>query len=426
MKKLGKYQLLNLLGGGATADVYLAQDTFLQQRVALKIFKHESLRDPAYAGKIQRMFQNEARLVRSLRHPGIVEILDAVQDESHAYIVMEYVEGRPLSTHARADNLLPVPQILQIAFKCCTAMQYAASRGLIHRDLKPDNLLLTPRGDVKISDFGTARQYDQAMTMLSSMMGTPAYMSPEQICEQPLDARSDIFALGIVLYELLTGTRPFQADTMMALLYRIQNETHPPLRAYRQDLPSALESLIDIALQKNPEARFSSWQAFADHLSAIDHTLYPPSNTLSDREKFLALRHNPFFAQFEEPEIWQALHMARWHRLKAGTVLMHENSPGNSFSILLDGEVEVRKQGKLLFILQPGACLGEMAFLMPDQPLRSATIKATNKVTVVKFSRESIENAGLDLRARFERRFLHIMVERLMDTTGQLASSAVF
>lgn len=422
MKQLGKYQILEYLGGGATADVYLAEDTFLQTRVALKVFKHEQLRNPAYAGKVQRMFHNEAKLVRELQHPGIVGILDAVQNEEHAYIVMEYVNGHPMSCHAKPENLLPVATILQIAFKCCVAMHYAATHGLIHRDLKPDNLLLTPEGDVKISDFGTARQSNQTMTTLSSMMGTPAYMAPEQICERPLDARTDIFSMGILLYELLTGSRPFQSDNLMALLYQIQNEAHAPLRSHRADLPPELDALMDIALQKSPDARFPSWQAFADHLSAIDQTLVTPRAKLSDREKFLALRHNRFFAQFEEPEIWQTLRMARWHRLKSGTALMHENSPGNSFSILLDGEVEVRKQGQLLFFLQPGDCLGEMAFLKPDEPLRSATVKAVGPVTVVKFHRDSIEKATLGLRARFERRFLQILVDRLMDTTGQLVS----
>lgn len=422
MKQLGKYQILEYLGGGATADVYLANDTFLQKQVALKVFKTELLQDRAYAGKIQRMFHNEAKLVRELRHPGIVEILDAVQDERHAYIVMEYVNGKPISCHAKPENLLPVTTILQIAFKCCMAMQYAATHGLIHRDLKPDNLLLTPEGDVKISDFGTARQSNETMTALSSMMGTPAYMAPEQICEHPLDARADIFSMGVLLYELLTGSRPFQSDNLMALLYQIQNEAHAPLHSHRSDLPPALETLIDIALQKSPEARFPSWQAFADHLSAIDQTLVAPQGKLSDREKFLALRNNRFFTQFEEPEIWQTLRMARWYRLKSGTVLMHENSPGNSFSVLLEGEVEVRKQGQLLFFLQPGDCLGEMAFLKPEQPLRSATLKAAGSVTVVKFRRESIEKASIDLRARFERRFLQILVDRLLDTTGQLVS----
>lgn len=423
MKQLGKYQILEYLGGGATADVYRARDSFLQTEVALKVFKQEMLRDREYADRVQRMFQNEATLVRGLHHPGIVAIHDAVQDGQQAYIVMEYVRGTTLAPHTHPDNLLPVPVVLQLAFKCCMAMNYAAIHGLVHRDIKPDNLLLTPEGDIKISDFGTAKQGNQVVTELSNMMGTPAYMSPEQIWEHPLDARSDMFSLGVVLYELLTGTRPFRADGLMALLYQIQNETHPPLRSLRPDLPPAFAEMIDRVLQKQPQDRFLNWQAFADCLSSIDQSLVSESSRFSDREKFLALRHNRFFLQFEDPEIWQACRIARWYRLKAGSVLMQENSLGDSFSVLLDGEVEVRKNGKIIHFMQSGDCLGEMAFLNPDNPQRSATLKAASKVTVVKFRREVIENASLNLRAKFEHRFLQILVERLQGTTKSLVSN---
>lgn len=419
--QIGKYKILKLLGGGATADVYLAQDTFLQTQVALKVFKQNLLKDAEYSSRVSRMFHNEAKLVRELHHPGIVAIHDAVQEHDHTYVVMEYVDGEPISSHCRPDNLLPIPTVLQIAFKCCMAMHYAAQHGLVHRDIKPDNLLLTAGGDIKISDFGTARQDNHALTALSNMMGTPAYMSPEQIWEKPLSFSSDIFSLGVVIYELLCGARPFHADNLMTLLYQIQNEPHKPLHSQRADIPPALEILLEIALQKDPEARFPSWQAFADHLSAIDQTLVTNNQNYSDREKFLALRHNPFFADFEEPEIWQVLHIASWHKLAAGTLLMQEDNQGNSFSVLLAGDAEVRKKGKLLFLLQSGDCVGEIAFIKPNQRTRSASVKAASKVLLVKFRRENIENASIDLRARFERRILQILVDRLQETTEKLA-----
>ncbi len=421
MKQLNKYEIVRRLGGGATSDVYLAHDPFQQIQVALKVLKPELLQDSAYAGRVRHMFMNEARLVRELQHPCIMGILDAVQDEQHAYLVLEYVDGKPLSDYAKPDTLLPVATVLQIAFKCCMAMDYASGRGLVHRDLKPENLLLNQAGDLKISDFGASQLMNSEATQLTGMVGSPSYMSPEQIAEQELDARSDIFSLGIVLYELLTGERPFQADNVMTLLYQITHAAHVPLRARRAGLPAAVERLIDMALQKEPQNRFPSWRAFADHLSAVDASLTSSKQDFSDREKFLALRKNAFFQSFNEPQLWQVLRVARWHRLKAGKILMNEDQPGNSFSILLEGEVIVSKQGRELSRLQAGASLGEMAYLKPEQPLRTATIAAATPVVVVKFTRAILEHVSADLRAKFEQRFLKILVDRLSITSSHLA-----
>jgi len=200
MKQLNKYQILKRLGGGATSDVYLAYDPFLQIHVALKVLKSDLLQDSTYAGRVRHMFMNEARLVRELQHPCIMAILDAVQDESNAYLVLEYVDGKPLTNHITPETLLPVATVLQIAFKCCMAMEYASSRGLVHRDLKPENILMTENGDIKISDFGAAQVLNSESTQLTGMVGSPSYMSPEQISEKDLDARSDMFSLDIVLY----------------------------------------------------------------------------------------------------------------------------------------------------------------------------------------------------------------------------------
>ena len=423
MEQLNKYQILKRLGGGATSDVYLAFDPFQQIQVALKVLKTDLLQDATYAGRVRNMFMNEARLVRELQHPCIMGILDAVQDDKHAYLVLEYVDGKPLSAHIKPDTLLPLATVLQIAFKCCMAMAYAASRGLVHRDLKPENIMLASNGDIKISDFGASHLVNSQTTQLTGMVGSPSYMSPEQIAERELDARSDMFSMGIVLYELLTGERPFQSDNLMTLLFQISNNPHVPLRTRRPTLPATLDRLIDIALQKDSKQRFPTWQGFADHLSAVDASLTPEQEEYSDREKFLALRKNPFFESFTDPQLWQTLRAARWHRLRVGKVLMQEDQPGNSFSILIYGEVNVSKQGHNLTRLKAGASMGEMAFLKSDQPLRTATITAATQVVVVKFTRAALEHAGNDLRTRFERRFLEILVERLSITSERLAAT---
>jgi len=413
MKQLSKYQIREHLGGGATADVYLAYDPFLKINVALKVIKPDILKNPELAGRVRHMFMNEARLVRELQHPNIMAILDAVQDETKAYLVLEYVDGKPLSDYIKPDKLLPVATALQIAFKCCNAMEYASGLGLIHRDLKPNNLMLTRTGDIKISDFGASQIVDSQATQLSGVVGSPSYMSPEQIGEKELDFRSDMFSLGVVLYELLVGRRPFEADNMMTLMYQITQIPHKPLLARRVRLPAALDLVIDTALQKNPENRFPTWQAFADSLAAIDASLVVTKDEAPDRAMFMALRTNPFFESFNDAQIWQTLRVARWHKLRTGAVLIDEGQAGNSFSILIEGEADVSRNGTRLARIKPGASMGEMAFLTPDDPQRSATITAATQVLVLKMTRATLEEAGVDLRAQFERRFLQILVDRL-------------
>jgi serine/threonine protein kinase len=284
---------------------------------------------------------------------------------------------------------------------------------LIHRDLKPNNLMLTRTGDIKISDFGASQIVDSEATQLSGVVGSPSYMSPEQISEKELDYRSDMFSLGVVLYELLVGRRPFEADNMMTLMYQITQIPHRPLLARRARLPAALDQVIDTALQKNPKDRFPTWQAFADSLAAIDSALVVTKDEAPDREMFMALRKNPFFESFNDAQIWQTLRVARWHKLRAGAVLIDEGQAGNSFSILIEGEANVSRNGAHLASIKPGASMGEMAFLTPDDPQRSATITAATQVLVLKMTRATLEEAGVDLRAQFERRFLQILVDRL-------------
>lgn len=419
--QIGKYQIRSRLGGGATADVYLAWDPFLRCDVALKLFRADVTGNPEAAARVRHMFLNEARLVRELHHPCIVNTLDAVQDGQHSYVVMEYVDGVPLSVHAQPQTLLPLDTVLQIGFQCCMAMHHADQHGLVHRDLKPDNLLLSKSGEVKITDFGASCLQGNAGEA-SRMIGTPYYMSPELVAGGEVDARSDMFALGVVLYELLTGSRPFEGENVMSTLYQISHTPHQSLRARRPDLPAALELLLEIALQKDPEARFPTWKAFADHLSAIDQTVRSAREELSDREKFLLLRQNRFFQSFSDAELWQVLRIASWHLLTPGRVLMQEDQPGNSFSILLQGKAAVSRAGQTLATLRPGDCMGEMAYITPEKPLRRATVAAVTSVLVVKFRRRSIEGSP-QLQSRFEQCFLRLLVARLEETNNQLVAA---
>ncbi|HCJ51240.1 MAG TPA: serine/threonine protein kinase, partial [Gallionella sp.] len=210
MEAIGKYQVVKEIGRGATSTVFLALDPFNQQQVALKLFNASVLQHGASSKAFRKLLLTEASLAGKLSHPHIVKIYDAVLDGDVNYMVMEYIEGETLEKYAEVDHLLPLGRIAEIVYKCCKALEYAQYQGVIHRDIKPANILLRGQSDIKISDFGAAFLENQQTTQVTGV-GSPAYMSPEQIKEQTLTHQTDIYSLGVTMYRMLTGKLPFDA-----------------------------------------------------------------------------------------------------------------------------------------------------------------------------------------------------------------------
>ena len=249
---IGKYRIERELGRGASGIVYLGLDGFRGRKVAIKQTHAHLLKQPELAERYRKLLRNEAALSGRLRHPNIVRLLDADEEALPPYLVLEYVDGQPLSDFATPDTLLPVPQVLDIAFKCCNALEYAYREGLVHRDIKPANLMLARGGDVKLTDFGAALSLRSDATQLSGLVGSPSYMSPEQVREQDLTHHSDMFSLAVVVYELLTGRRPFDGDTDFATLYKISNETPTRPSLLRASLPAHVDEVLLRALPSSP------------------------------------------------------------------------------------------------------------------------------------------------------------------------------
>src|SRR5512134_2234264 len=272
--QVGKYDVHKLLGKGATGTVYLARDTFSGGEVALKTIEPEVFRDPEFGTVHRSQFQNEASLAGKLKHPHIVGILDAVVGEDSGYIAMELVTGGDLSAHTAPDKLLPVADVLQIGFKCCGALDYAFREGIVHRDIKPANIMIAKGTDVKIADFGAA-YLRKTQAVQTAIMGSPYYLSPEQIAGRELTHHSDMYALGVVLYELLTGQHPLRAENLQALLKKILELEPLPPSEVRKDLPKALDAVVMRALKKKPEARYPAWSDFARELSKVVRLVLP-------------------------------------------------------------------------------------------------------------------------------------------------------
>src|SRR5678815_4834230 len=214
LEKVGKYEIIKQLGKGATSAVYQAYDPFQRRQVAIKVVFPEALGDKEHGRRYKKLFVTEASLAGKLSHPHIVSIYDAVADDEASYIVMEYVDGTTLEQYSRPEHLLPINKVIEIVFKCTKALDYAAKQGVIHRDIKPANIMLSGENDIKITDFGAAITGATETTQITGI-GSPAYMSPEQVKEQQLTHQTDIFSLGVVLYQLLTGKLPFQANNCL-------------------------------------------------------------------------------------------------------------------------------------------------------------------------------------------------------------------
>ena len=244
-KLIGKYRIEGEIGRGASSVVYLAFDPFHNRQVAVKQIHGHLLQDEKQAAHYRRTLRNEALLAGHLRHPHIVRLLDADDDASPPYLVLEYVEGKTLAAFTARDKLLPPPQVLDIAYKCCSALHQAQSYGLVHRDLKPANIMLQSDGNVKVTDFGTALSVRGETTQMLGLMGSPYYMSPEQMrSARDVDHRTDIWSLGVILFELLAGRPPFQGDSLPELLTSIMTDSTPSLLGLRPELPPALEQVV--------------------------------------------------------------------------------------------------------------------------------------------------------------------------------------
>ncbi len=258
-ERLGRYHLEREIGRGAMGIVYLGRDMAINRAVAIKAIPLASEFSDSELAEARVRFFREAETAGRLNHPNIVTIYDVGEERGLAYIAMEYLKGHHLSEHAASAKLLEPRKVLDLIGRTAEALGFAHKQQVVHRDIKPANLMYDPGTDIlKITDFGIARLTGTGSTRTGIVLGTPSFMSPEQLEGRTVTGRSDLFSLGVSLYQLLTGQLPFAADSMTGLMQQIAEAPHPPLRAIRPDLPACVDSIIDRALAKNPEARFDT------------------------------------------------------------------------------------------------------------------------------------------------------------------------
>lgn len=418
--RVGKYLVLGQLGEGATSIVLQGHDPFAERMVAIKLFRGGTKQSGRLKGADRVAFLNEAKLVGRLNHPHIVALLDAAAESDHAYVIMEFVRNGTLSKYTSAERLLPVEKVVEIAFKISRALEYAHSRGVIHRDIKPSNVLVTDTLDVKVSDFGIAIVKDATHTHLLNA-GTPAYVAPEQLSSEPSTQQGDIYSLGVLMYQLLTGRLPFSASSHASLMYQIVNHDPPTPRTLRRDLPEELEAILLRALQKDPVDRHANWAEFCAGLARFTEAFVAPRDLLSDARRFQALRALMFFRDFSDVEVWEALRIAHWRSISDRKTIIAEGESGDSFYVLVDGEVEVTRSGRHLAALRRGHCFGEMLYFSNEPTVRTTTIRARGPVLVAEIKANALMSASDRCQVQFNKAFMRILINRLGDANKRLA-----
>ena len=420
-ERIGKYRVLSRLGEGSTSEVFLAQDEFNQRQVAIKRVREVVLGDHFENRYRGHFFAAEAALAGRLLHPNVVQIFDAVHDDVAPYLVMEHVPGVTLRRFCRADALLPLEQIVEIGFKCAKALEYVFRQGLIHRDVKPANILALMDGsalvDVKLSDFGSTLNTLSDRTQVHRV-GSLAYMSPEQLDGGTLDVRTDMFSLAAVLYHLVAGRPPFDASQQAALMHQICHATPPALMQLRDGVPAHMDAILQRALAKAPADRYPNWDDFAADWSSLVAKREVPRGPLQevlDSERFNLLRGLEFFAGFGDVELWEVVHRAQWLRHGFGAALYRKGESGNTFHIIAQGRVDVYRDGKRVAQLGTGTSVGEMAYLAPSEQLRihAADVICSDATTTLAFTPHALECLGPGTRHLFDGAFIKVLVRRL-------------
>ena len=419
-EKIGKYVIIKEVGRGSTGTVYLSHDAYYGRDVAIKVYNIDAGGDEERARIARKMFLSEAHLVGMLQHPNILPIYDAGEENGYCYIVSEHVHGaRTLAAYCRADNLLRIDDVVEIIYKCAKALHYAHSRGVIHRDVKPSNIMLTQDSDVRIIDFGIALVSDSDISRIEGIAGSPSYMSPEQVQSLELSNRSDLYSLGAVMYELLTGSRPFRAGNLQKLLHQIVYATAPPIHTLRADIPEDLENVVAMALQKEPNKRYKSGLDFAAELTRVHQKLREQNARIDRQEQFGVLRRLKFFHEFSHSEIWEVLRASHWQTYSLGEEIVKEGEMDDRFYVIVSGTCTVERHTVRLGAIETGECFGEASYVPGAK--RTATIRALEGVTVLKVSSTLLEQVSASCQLRFNRVFLRTMITRLqasdMDST---------
>lgn len=410
--KLGKYEIQVELGRGTSGVVYKGFDPFVRREVAIKVGWSDPSPDKD-KDKVKLDFFTEAHAAGKLQHPNIVALYDAQMEKDLSYIVMEYVKGETLLEYCRKDGKrLPPGKVLESMFKCCMALDLSHRMGIIHRDIKPSNIMLSEEGETKLMDFSVAEITQNRNVTPSMIVGSPSYMSPEQVQAKDVGPQSDLYSLAAVMYQLLTGKTLFRAENMKQTFHDIVHEPPPKLKDMRPDLPEALSNIIDKALSKNPADRYESGREMAAELATVYDNLVYTGNSIDgqDRNRY-DLKRLKFFSEFKDQHLDELMTVSSMLNFQLGEVVTREGDIDNSFYVIVQGSAKVIKADRLLVTLNQGDCFGEVGFMTPST--RTTTMVAGLDLTLLKINAVRIESLTMEARMLFYKAFSENLIYRL-------------
>jgi len=309
--------------------------------------------------------------------------------------------------------------VLQIGFKCCGALEYAANQGIVHRDIKPANIMIASGTEVKIADFGAA-VLKKSQVVQTAALGSPYYMSPEAIQGKMLTFHSDMYSMGVVLYELLTGQRPFAGANLEALMAQILKGEPTPPSALRKELPKSIDAVVLRAMKKDPVQRYETWPEFALELAKAGELVLPPG-TIPDSEKYVTLKKVPMLSSLADSELWELARAGNWRRIAKGNLVVQEDAKGKSFFFLAKGEAKVTKKKKLLNMLNSGEYFGEMAYIGGGEQPRHASVEAMSDLLLAEFEPAALEQMSLGAQLQLTRALVRNVTDRLALANVRLA-----
>jgi serine/threonine-protein kinase len=415
LKTIGRYEIGKKLGQGSKGAVYLGTDPYIERQVAIKIYRLPNDYVAKEVKKYKKKFFTEAQLAGRLLHPNIVTVYDADLYEDLCYITMEYVDGATFDKYCKPNTLLPVEKVLEMVFSVCKGLEYAHQNSVIHRDIKPSNIILSSEGQIKITDFSIAYVKRSQPTLETGIFGSPSYMCPEQIKEEPITERSDLFSLGSVLYELLAGLKTFDGENEYAIMYKIVNEDPPQIFDLRPELPKIIGEILDKALAKDPSERYQSAMDFAYDLRLALHDVQNTPKESLDSELLNYIQALPFFHNFTESQINEILSVTDVIKFEGNKTIIQEGEIDDPFYILISGQVVVRKGKKVVTTLEKGQCFGEMAYLTGEA--RNASIATKNECILLKFSSTLLDGLSESIQLLFFKNFTQTIIHRLSGST---------
>ena len=411
LRTIGRYEILKEIGQGSMGVVYLGRDPYIKRNVGIKISRPAADVGKEKAEKYRERFFVEAQSAGGLMHPNIVAIYDAGMYKDFCYMAMEYIDGATLKRFCRQGHLLPILNVVEIVFIVCKALDYAHKMGVIHRDIKPLNIMLNKAGHIKIMDFGIA-QIKSEQTASKGIVGSPSYMSPEQVKQKPVVNQSDIFSLGCVFYELLTGQMAFPGDDYVSIMYKVVREDPTPMEKIRPDIPDILVKIAKKALAKDISRRYQTCGDFGYDLRVALRGLKETTKS-TKTEDVIDYVHSTvsFFEGFTKEQLKEILKSSSIYKVAKGESMVAEGDIEDSFFVLLSGKASVRKNDKRIATISRGECFGEMAYLSGQA--RAATVLAETDCILMEISATLLDRSSESIQLLFLRSFATNLIQRL-------------